>query len=509
MLKYFVLNSGLVAGLIVVNIVAQGVLPARYDASSQKLFTLTSQTREQLRLLSHPVCVTLLARRTSRHPDEIAFQKTLPPLRELLDLYHREQPALVVQELDPDHSEEARRLLQRYPDLNPACVLIVGGDAAAPRHEVLYDRDLIELQAASAGGARQARFFGEAAVTGALARLESGRKQTVVCVLTGHGESSLSDRQPASRQSLALLAARLAELDFELRPLNLAATPQIPPDADFVFLAGPTQPYLPAEAAVLRAWLHNGGRALCLFGSAHVGQTRAVHTGLEPLLADFGVELAPDKLAAGRWAGRQQVALATAATEVDHPLVRRLPVPPPPFLECCGFQPVTGPTRLKTRCVPILVSHSARPVPIKPAPLRERPGSRDEADSASPVVLVLAVDRPVEGAAVPAAEPVLLIAGDAGFVSNQALSSPGGEASYNFFLTMAHWLRGPRERSGAISPRTQVTWRMTGDDTTRRQLVLQSMLILLAATITAGATAWTTRFRGRPQVTPENETGTH
>jgi hypothetical protein len=106
--------------------------------------------------------------------------------------------------------------------------------------------------------------------------------------------------------------------------------------------------------------------------------------------------------------------------------------------------------------------------------------------------MAVAVERRSETSAV----PVLVVVGDAEFLSNRVLAGPAGRANSSFSLSCINWLRGRRELLGDIPPRRHEGYRLVGSPDDHRGLVWKSSLALWALIATAGVTVWTMRRIG-------------
>lgn len=484
----------LLAALALVNLAAARLLPATWDLTSQNAFTLTPQTTSLLVNLSQPVSMTVIATRTPRSAGDRAFAQTEQMLGELLDLYRRDCPLVHVCSLDPDESDAARRLQQRFPDVTVPSVVIVHGTGSVARHEVLRQGDLVDVHTAADGKSPIVEFRGEQAVTAALSRLKSGRRQTIVYCLTGHGELSLGDTSTDSRRGLGTLARQLREVDCELRPLALQAEQRIPPDADLVLVAGLDQPFSADEAARLRSYLLHGGRAILLFDLVHDRlQKQGPQSGLEDLLTDYGVVVGQDRVITRGFSGQRDIASPALPAPADHPLVRSLSGSPLTLYDCRSVRLLSSVRQVKTHAVPLLVSHAfprawAESILESASPVSSETGGRLR----GPVGMAVAVERP--GAK--AADPVLVVVGDAEFAANRALAAPAGRQSYAFLAASLNWLRGSKELLADVPPRRHEPYHLTGDPADHRGLVWKSTLLLCASILTAGTTVWTVRRVG-------------
>lgn len=484
----------LLAALALINLAAARLLPATWDWSGQHAFTLAPQTRGLLAKLSQPVRMTVLATRTPRSTGDRAFAQTAQMLDELLALYRRDCPLVDVCRLDPVESDEARQLQQRFADVTAPSVIIVYGTGAEARHEVLRQGDLIDVHTTADGGSPVVEFLGEQAVTAALSRLWSGRRQTVVYCLTGHGELSLDDTRADSRRGLGTLARQLREIDCELRPLDLQAEGRIPADAGLVLLAGPDQPLSADEAARLRSYLLHGGRALLLFDLVHDRLHNAgLNSGLEDLLTDYGIVVGQDRVITRGFSGQWDVASPALPADNDHTLVRSLSASPITLYESRSVRLMSSVRQVKAQTVPLLVSHAY-----------PRAWAQSALDSAlptpsgttgvlrGPVSMAVAVER--TSAQTP--DPVLVVVGDAEFAANLALAAPTGRQSYAFLVASLNWLCGSKVLLADLPPRRHEPYHLAGDPDDHRGLVWKSMLLLCASIVTAGATVWTVRRVG-------------
>jgi ABC-type uncharacterized transport system involved in gliding motility auxiliary subunit len=485
---------GLALLLVSVNVVASRLLPDQVDLTRRRVHTLSPLTRNLLDHLDRKVEIALLVSREPRSAADREFSQAGVMIRELIDLYRQRQPSIAIRELDPDASVEARQLLQRYPDVATPCVLVRFDDERPSGHEVLQARDLAEVHRAGPDRSPMVEFFGEQALTAALVRLTTGRRQTVVYALSGHGELSLDDEDESSRRGLGVLLAQWRELDIEVRSLDLRTTPRVPADAGLVLAAGGDQPYAPAEIEALRRYWMHGGRGLVLCDLAcESRESQVIATGLERLLTEFGVQLGDDRVVMQGLTGRIDAAAPALPAVGEHPLVRSLSPASVMLYECRSVRQSNVVSRSSLRSIPLLVSH--------PAPLAwadgdltfdGEPESGGTNDLPGPVSMALAVERRQGDRC----EPVLVVVGDAEFLDNRSLSGPSGRAASSFALAAVNWLRGRRDLLGDIPPRRNEGYRLPGTADEQRGLVWKSTLLLSALIVSAGATVWVSRREG-------------
>jgi hypothetical protein len=476
------------------NLVCRCLLPVQIDLTRHGANTLAPQTRNLLASLGAPVEVTILSPRLPKTVAEHTFRNAAVMFLELLDTCRRVQPLLQVQELDPQESAAARELQQEFPDVIVPCVLLTYGATEGRCHEVLAARDLAEFRGGADRRLMAVDFLGEQALAGALARLTAARKQAILYATTGHGELSLDDAGPESRRGLGILASRLRDIDCELRPLDLTAEPRVPYDASAVIIAGGESPWLAAEAEKLGKYLRHGGKALMLVDLNYdVRRDEPVASGLEELLSEFGVAVGSDRVITRGFTGQVEVASPALPAAGEHPLVRSLPQTPVTLFECRSLRSSIGFRQRSTNLVPLLVSHPA------PRAWAEgdfgtsgspEPGGTNDSDG--PVVMALAVEDGPMGAA----QPALVVVGDAEFVANHVLTGPAGRANASFAMACLNWLRGRRELLGDVPLQRHEGYRLGGTPDEQRGIVWKSTLVLCSLIVTAGATVWVNRRRG-------------
>lgn len=100
----------------------------------------------------------------------------------------------------------------------------------------------------------------ETSITEALIRLINPQARTIY-FLTGHGEPDINGTDTGA---LSRARQTLTSKNYTVKTLNLAATNQIPSDAKAIVIAGPQNPLLDSEAALLKAFVDKGGALLVL-----------------------------------------------------------------------------------------------------------------------------------------------------------------------------------------------------------------------------------------------------
>ena len=220
----------------------------KWDVTADKALTLSAQTAKILEGLSTPVTVTAFFPEGTEGREQ---------LKGLLGQYADRAPQLKVSFVDPDKSPELARQLgiRDY-----GTTVFSSGDQTFRTTQAT-----------------------EEALTNALVRVTRKGKKTV-CFLSGHEEHSPEDTQ---RVGYSTAKKALEEQGFATRELLLLKEPEVPADCAVLVVAGPTKPLLQQELNALKAFLEHGGKVLLLLDPMTT-------TGLEPLLAAWGVELRSD-----------------------------------------------------------------------------------------------------------------------------------------------------------------------------------------------------------------------
>lgn len=233
------------------------------------------------------------------------FQELEDLVRESVAAVNRETNGLM--ELDirtVDSSAEAEALITEYGFQR---IAYTEGEAGAKelvatlglvmllddRREVLP----IDLSREIFGG------YALAGLTNLETRLDEGLEALLnatppVGYVVGHGERGLNDTQTGSA-----LFRNLVEELYQLRELNLAED-EIPPGVSTLIVNGPKSPFSRRELFTLDQFLMRGGNLLLFLDPYQVVQPQAqgmqpgtppvyvpLESGLEPLLADYGIAL--------------------------------------------------------------------------------------------------------------------------------------------------------------------------------------------------------------------------
>lgn len=261
-----------VACLVVMFLVVQQH-PAAYDATKDQQFSLTSITKNFLRKnLARPVHVTAFV--TDRDRADAV---------QLLREYVRYSPEFSYEIANPFRDvAKARRF----------GATVTAGDvfAEAVTTDTQVAERIVKLGKLT-----------EEELTNAIVQLLRG-KQLTLYFLTGHGELSLEETDPAvaltgKRQRLEQIALLKHQLEFthvRTLPLILAQRGRVPADASMIVSVAPRTDISASERDTLKSYLDGGGKAMFLLDPdlpSIGGEMRVPLRNVADLLEQFGIIL--------------------------------------------------------------------------------------------------------------------------------------------------------------------------------------------------------------------------
>lgn len=254
----------------------------RFDWTSTALYSLSEKSEKVLKGLDRDVEVVVLL--------SAQKQGLYGPTRELLDRYAAASRRLKVRFVDPERNPvEAQQLARRF-GLENASVVFVAGENT----KVIDAGDLAEYDYSAMGMGGQptlAAFKGEQKFTNALVQLGQSREPKIRFT-TGHGEASLDGLEERGLSSLRDLLKGDGYAVEEWASLGQAS---VPDGTDLLVIAGPQANFVAPEIDAIGAYLARGGRLLALLDPV-LSRTGPglVETGLEPLLAKYGIQVEND-----------------------------------------------------------------------------------------------------------------------------------------------------------------------------------------------------------------------
>ncbi len=447
--------------LVIIGFVA--FLSTRYhkrgDWSEGQVYSLTSQSRGVLDGLDRDVEVLALFRPLDA-----------PPVRELLERYAYASERFKLEVADPNERPELLARHEIQPDqLGEGVVRVaLGGES------VLVDE------------------VSEEKITNAIVKLSrTGEKK--VYFLEGHNERAISGEAASGREGYERAAEALRNENYQVESLLLAATGEVPDDADVLVVGGATRPLLGAERKALERYLARGGAMLVLVdpraNTDLVDDLRAwgVDVGddviVDRLQALFGSPTSPFAQSYSREHDITQEMREPALFDV----VRSIRTGDGADLTEIVF---TGDNSWAERDLERFYGEGAAEL--------------DDVDLVGPVSVAVAGtprlstngtgpenegDAPGEEG--DAAEPRLVVFGDADFASNRLVEA---YRNRDLFVNAVNWLMGDVEAI-SIRPGTSRAsrFRLTAEDFTRIRTL--SLFVLPQAIAVLGVFVWWTRRR--------------
>jgi len=253
----------------------------RADWTQSRIYTLSDKSMNVLEQLDREIDVVLFM-----DPGDELYE----PVREILNRYEAASTSIRVREVDPvKNLAEAQSLIKEFDlDRDNVVVFATDDDRRVIEAVDLADFDYAGMEYGQTP--RMSGFKGEQVFTSTLLELIEARKPKIVHVV-GHGEVPFDDFSPTGMSQAQDLLGRD---NFEIEPWESLRDPHVPAGTDLVVIAGPTAGFIEPELAALRAYLESGGRMLVLLDPVLGDQGALGTTGLEPLLADYGVEIGDD-----------------------------------------------------------------------------------------------------------------------------------------------------------------------------------------------------------------------
>lgn len=393
------------------------------------------------------------------------FEQTYALLREYVRTANRVEALSINLELvNPLRDISRTRVLAQQHDLTSGNqILFLNGDVRRVvdvNQLAQYEYEINE----SGASRRMIGFLGEQVFSSALLSI-SEQVTPVVYFLTGHGERDIND---FSRQrGYSTLARALDRENLDVRPLNLAEHQGVPDDCRALVIAGPEGQLADVEVTWIEDYLASR------HGRLFVMLDPGVETGLEPLLARWGIEVLENGYVAGATTFTGQELVVTDYG--DHPITRNfggvmtLFYMPRPFASQgadAGGLPVGDEDRVRVAALAVTDERGWIETNYQQSP----PVFNADTDRQGPIVVAMAAERGPVGLEAQINPTRIVAVGDSYFVSNAAISSGVG-GNVSFFLASLNWLVD-RDHLLMMSPRVPVLMQPEWTDSLWRMLVL-------------------------------------
>lgn len=256
------LTAVVLALLIVVNILVS-VLPTtltKYDISSAKLYSITSNTKVVVNGLTEDVTIYWIVQ--SGQEDDV--------IENLLGKYESLSDHIQVVKRNPDVYPT---FAEQYTDEDvPNNSLVV---ECGDRSRYISYNDIYVQSADMYSYSYTTDFDGEGAITSAIDYVVT-EDLPQLYVLEGHGEAELP----------ATFADQIEKANIETNTLSLLTVDAIPEEADCILIYAPSSDISTEERDMLADYVSGGGKLLVMAGPVEDG----ILENLYSLLSDYGVE---------------------------------------------------------------------------------------------------------------------------------------------------------------------------------------------------------------------------
>ena len=258
-----VITAVVLAILIAVNVLVSA-LPTtltKYDISSSKLYSITSNTKVVVNALEEDVTIYWIVQ--SGQEDSV--------IENLLGKYESLSDHIQVVKKNPDVYPT---FAEQYTDetVQNNSLVVECGDRS---RYIAYD-DIYIQEADMYSYSYNTSFDGEGAITSAIDYVVT-EDLPQLYLLEGHGEGELP----------ATFSEQIEKENIETQSLSLLTVDEIPEDADCILIYAPTSDLSQEEVEMLSEYTKNGGKLMVVAGPTEENGTLE---NLYSLLGDYGVE---------------------------------------------------------------------------------------------------------------------------------------------------------------------------------------------------------------------------
>lgn len=258
------MNIAVLGGLIIFNLLFQNI-PAQWDMTKRKLFSLTDQTMTLISGLERDVQIYLLAK-PGQEPKDI---------QEVLDRYAGASSKINLDVIDPDRNPA---LISSYTEegqtVSAGSVIVVSGSYS----RVINRMDMYSISYSQQGQPQILGMTVEQRITSALSYVSTG-KEPKIYVMEGHNEFTLEDLN---------LQDVVSKANYSIETLNLIKEGSVPGDGEVILILSPKRDITVNESNALAAYLEQGG---ALFVSMDL--TGADMRNMDGLLERYNMIITP------------------------------------------------------------------------------------------------------------------------------------------------------------------------------------------------------------------------
>ena len=408
----------------------------RFDLTSEKLFTLSDQTRKIVGGLKQDVNIV----RFSKTPDE--------QFDDLMTEYKNLSSHIKFQNVDPQEKPDVAR---DYGATHMGDVIV----AVGPRKETLQGNN-------------------EEAVTTAILKV-TRQQSKMVCFVSGHGERSIMDD---GAQGYTQADQGLKKEAFDTKTINLASGTEVPSDCDILVIPGPTQAFFPQETAMVSKYLDNGGKALVEIDP--ITEDKQSDSNLDSIFQQWNINVGKniviDSSGMGRLLGAGP-AIPLVLTYGDSPITKTLQRTMT-FFPLARTVSIADKSKTEPQVTELLMTSSQSFTTPKP---EHTVSYNPKTDTMGPLSLGVAASR---DSGTKSAR--LVVIGDSDFASNQAI---GQASNGDLFFNAIDWL-AQDENLISIRPKSATNRRIALTQGQAVGLAWFELLLLPGFVIILGITIW-------------------
>ncbi len=258
----FVVSVVVLAILVAVNVFAS-VIPTtatKYDMSSTKLYSITSNTKVVVNSLQKDVTIYWI----------VQSGKENSVIENLLAKYESLSDHIEVVKKDPDvYPTFAEKYTSE--DVANNSIVVECGDV----NRYIPYSDIYVTQTNMATYSSETSFDGEGAITSAIDYVVSDEHPQLY-ILQGHGEGDLPET----------FSDHIKKENIETNTFSLLNEDSVPDDADCVLIYAPTSDISDEEEKILSDYTKNGGKLMVVAGPVESGSL----TNLYSLLEEYNIE---------------------------------------------------------------------------------------------------------------------------------------------------------------------------------------------------------------------------
>jgi ABC-2 type transport system permease protein len=402
----------IVAGIVLLNLIVEKI-PAQLDLTSEKLYTLSSETTDILNNLDKDITVYAL----------YSAGQTSDDIMDVLDLYKRSSPHFTVEIIDPDRNPGLLNRFQKEDEtaFDKGSLIVFSGEL----YKVIPYQDLYETGYNQQGQIQVYGFSAERQISSALSYINTGYSP-ILYEITGHYENKLED---ISAQEL------LEKSNYMVKQVNLLKEGGIPNNADVALLNSPKTDFNPEEIKLLRTYLKEGGKIFIA-----LDLTNEPLSALYALLAEYNISIQHgitlEKDTSHLLPGNSNNPVFFSPLIKEHELTDFLieSDQTPFFYYAMGIG--TTENQLQTIHVEPLFTSSARS--FLRTDLNNSSETRDETDTAGPITVAAAVYKTDRETGQPEGMKMVLITSGTSLTYLPGLGQI--RANMDFFTNSMNWL---------------------------------------------------------------------